>query len=64
MLKQTPYTVILPSGFRNRLESNGFDAFVTFMHPASKYSGPGTDGFFIRDLVLTMTPPKKQKLIY
>ena len=59
-VKTNAYTVILPSGFRNRLESNGFDAFVTFMHPESKYSGPGTDGFFIRDLVLTMIPPKKQ----
>jgi hypothetical protein len=45
------------SGFRNKTEINGFDAFVTFTHPASNYSGPGTDGFFIRDLVVTMTPP-------
>ena len=59
-VKTNAYTVILPSGFRNRLESNGFDAFVTFVHPESKYSGPGTDGFFIRDLVYTMIPPKKQ----
>jgi sugar-specific transcriptional regulator TrmB len=56
-VKTNAYTISLPSGFKNRLESNGFDAFVTFMHPASKYSGPGTDGFFIRDLVMMMTPP-------
>ncbi len=61
-VKTNSYSVILPSGFRNRLESNGFDAFVTFMHPASKYSGPGTDGFFIRDLVYTMIPPLKRKV--
>ena len=53
------YTNIMPSGFKNKLELNGFHAFVTFMHPESKYSGPGTDGFFIRDLILTMTPPQK-----
>ena len=55
------YTNIMPSGFKNKLELNGFHAFVTFMHPESKYSGPGTDGFFIRELVLTMTPPIKNK---
>lgn len=53
------YTVVMLSGFRNKNEVNGFDAFVTFTHPASNYSGPGTDGFFIRDLVVTMTPPPK-----
>ena len=55
------YTNIMPSGFKNKLELNGFHAFVTFMHPESKYSGPGTDGFFIKDLILTMTPPNKNK---
>ncbi len=55
------YTNIVPSGFKSKLELNGFYAFVTFMHPESKYSGPGTDGFFIRELVLTMTPPIKNK---
>ena len=55
------YTNIMPSGFKNKVELNGFHAFVTFMHPESKYSGPGTDGFFIRELVLTMTPPIKNK---
>ncbi len=58
-VKTNAYTVLLPSGFRNKLESNGFDAFVTFIHPASKYSGPGTDGFFVRDFIVTMTPPGK-----
>jgi hypothetical protein len=53
------YSNIMPSGFKNKLELNGFHAFVTYMHPESKYSGPGTDGFFIRDLILTMTPPQK-----
>jgi sugar-specific transcriptional regulator TrmB len=59
-VKTNGYSMILPSGFRNKVQSNGFDAFVTFMHPSSRYSGPGTDGFFIRELVLIMTPPKKK----
>jgi hypothetical protein len=39
------------------MEANFFDAFVTFIHPASKYSGPGTDGIFTRDLIMTKYPP-------
>jgi len=39
-------------------EYNILDAFVTFFHPSSKYSGPGTDGFFARDLVFTSIPQK------
>ena len=58
-IKTAASTVITPSGFKSEMETNYFDAFVTFMHPASKYSGPGTDGLFFRDLVTTTTPPKK-----
>ncbi len=43
-----------PSGVKVNIEVNGFDAFVTFFHPASKYSGPGTDGKIGRDVVATM----------
>jgi sugar-specific transcriptional regulator TrmB len=60
-VKTKQYTSVTLSGFKNKTEINGFDAFVTFMHPASKYSGPGTDGFFIRDLVVTMTPPQNRR---
>jgi len=45
-----------PSGARFMAESNGYDAFVTFFHPASKYSGPGTDGRVHKDLVTTVYP--------
>ena len=45
-VKTRSFTSIMFSGFRNKTEINGLDAFVTFMHPASNYSGPGTDGFF------------------
>ena len=34
-------------------EFNGFEAFVTFFHPSSKYAGPGTDGLLCRDVVMT-----------
>jgi sugar-specific transcriptional regulator TrmB len=47
------------SGFKTTNEFNAFNAFVTFIHPASKYSGPGTDGVFARDLIITTTPPTK-----
>ncbi|MEJ2272772.1 MAG: hypothetical protein P8X91_09945, partial [Candidatus Bathyarchaeota archaeon] len=34
---------IVPSGRRNNWQYNGFEAFVTFFHPSSKYSGPGIE---------------------
>jgi len=46
-----------PSGRTQVTEANGFDAFVTFFHPASKYSGPGTDGMFNRDVFFIAYPP-------
>ena len=46
-----------PSGRQQTIEYNGFDAFVTFYHPSSKYSGPGTDGLLFRDMVMTAYPP-------
>jgi hypothetical protein len=46
-----------PSGIKVIAEHNGFDAFVTYFHPASKYSGPGTDGRIQRDIVTTFYPP-------
>jgi sugar-specific transcriptional regulator TrmB len=58
-VKTTAYTAMLPHGLKCEVEQNWFDAFVTFMHPASKYSGPGTDGIFVRDYVVTMTPPQE-----
>ena len=55
-VKSSSVTVLNPSGIKIDREQNWFDAFVTFMHPSSKYSGPGTDGLFARDLIVTMTP--------
>jgi sugar-specific transcriptional regulator TrmB len=57
-VKTSGFTMIQPSGFKSMIEENYFDAFVTFMHPSSKYSGPGTDGVFTRDYIMTIFPPK------
>ena len=57
-LKTDSYTLLSPSNYKTDVERNGFDAFVTFFHPASKYSGPGTDGFFARDYTAITYPPK------
>jgi hypothetical protein len=56
-LKTKAWTANMLSGYSVRLETNGYKAFVTFYHPASRYSGPGTDGFINRDLIMTTTPP-------
>lgn len=37
------------SGFKTWIEFNAFEALVTFFHPSSKYSGPGTDGILFRE---------------
>jgi sugar-specific transcriptional regulator TrmB len=55
-VKTAAYSIIGPSAAGFTAKQNGFDAFVTFMHPSSKYSGPGTDGFFVRDFVGDISP--------
>jgi hypothetical protein len=65
-VKTAAYTVNVPfgawgiksklGGSQLKFEENYFNAFVTFMHPSSKYSGPGTDGFFVRDGIFTLSP--------
>ncbi len=51
------YTLMLPNGVKCKMEDVSFDAFVTFIHPATKYSAPGTDGVLIRDFMSTNIPP-------
>ena len=46
-----------PSGYKLWCAYNGLGAFVTYFHPSSKYSGPGTDGFILKDTVMEMHPP-------
>jgi sugar-specific transcriptional regulator TrmB len=59
-VKTIGYSSVAVSGFRHEVEQNYFDAFVTFFHPNLKYSGPGTDGAFCRDLIITNIPPGAQ----
>jgi HTH-type transcriptional regulator, sugar sensing transcriptional regulator len=56
IVKTEAYSVIQPSGGSFKAKQNGFDAFVTFMHPSSKYSGSGTNGFLVRDFVMELNP--------
>ncbi len=56
VVKTEAYSVVQVSGGKLKARQNGFNAFVTFMHPSSKYSGPGTDGFLVRDFVMEVTP--------
>ena len=58
-VKTRAHTAIGLSGYKTEMQSNYLNAFVTFMHPKSKYSGPGTDGLFFRDLVATTYSPEK-----
>jgi sugar-specific transcriptional regulator TrmB len=51
------YTLVAPSGFRSKIEGNGFYAFVTFLSSTANYTGPGTDGYVTRDAIMTTTPP-------
>jgi sugar-specific transcriptional regulator TrmB len=51
-LKTGSYVVTLPSGYSFKVDTNGYDAFVTFIHPKSKYSGPGTEGYLGRDEIM------------
>jgi len=44
---------ILPSGQKSEVMFNSLEAFVTFFHPSSKYSGPGTEGFIDKEMVFT-----------
>ncbi len=60
-VKPLAVTLLHSSGFKSEIEENYFDAFVTFMHPASKYSGPGTEGCFARDYIQTTTPPQTRE---
>ena len=55
-VKTEAYTILQPLGGKFSAKQNGFDAFVTFMHPSSKYSGAGTDGFLVRDFIGEITP--------
>jgi hypothetical protein len=50
-------THVWPSGYKSIAEYDYLEAFVTFINPSSKYSGPGTDGRLRMNLVAVTTPP-------
>jgi hypothetical protein len=50
-------TMVMPTGITNKMEYNCVEAFVTFMHPESKYEGSGTEGLLLRDCVIDIYPP-------
>jgi sugar-specific transcriptional regulator TrmB len=60
-VKSGTIRIFSPIGFAQKWEYNGLEAFVTFFHPSSKYSGPGTDGRLARELVITGYPPAPQQ---
>ena len=55
--KTIRWTVRIPSGYILKTEGIGGEAFVTFLHPSSKYSGPGTDGVLGRDVTMEFFKP-------
>ena len=52
---------VLPSGRMQTIERNSFKAFVKFFLPNSTYEGPGVDGDFHRERIMTAYPPKSGK---
>jgi hypothetical protein len=60
-LKTAIHKMKSPSGVQIISEDAGFDAFVTFFHPDSKYSGPGTDGLIATNSIMTVYPPPMHK---
>jgi HTH-type transcriptional regulator, sugar sensing transcriptional regulator len=58
-IKTSVITFSMPTGTTAIMESNGFDGFATFFHPASKYAGPGTDATVSREMIMTAYPPRQ-----
>jgi sugar-specific transcriptional regulator TrmB len=56
-IKSVSSEIIGPLARRLAYEENILDAFVTFMHPSSRYHGPGSDGLLHRDMIVTSYPP-------
>jgi sugar-specific transcriptional regulator TrmB len=56
-IKSYSSKIIGPLNRRITYEENTLDAFVTFMHPSSRYHGPGSDGLLHRDTIITSYPP-------
>jgi hypothetical protein len=59
-IKAGSRTIVAPSGYISNSYHNSSEAFITFFHPLSKYSGPGTDGVFSREVVMEHNPPESR----
>jgi sugar-specific transcriptional regulator TrmB len=55
--KHETITVNWLSGYKSTNNYDAVEAFVTFINPSSKYSGPGTDGCLRTNLVAVTAPP-------
>jgi hypothetical protein len=55
--------IALSNGWQGLTEGNSLEAFTTFYYSSSKYSGPGTDGLFFRDHILTYIPPRETSTV-
>jgi sugar-specific transcriptional regulator TrmB len=49
----------IANGWQILSEGNSLEAFTTICHPSFGYSGPGTDGLFFRDSIVTYIPPSR-----
>ena len=58
--RNSNYPVTIPSGYKISTSFTWVEAFVTFLHPLSKYSGPGTDGLLAKEVIMEFYPPQKQ----
>ena len=57
-IKTRSFSLVYPAGFTLDQIRNYYESFVTFFHPASKYSGPGTDSIFARDIIMDLYKQK------
>ena len=55
---------IWATGIKTIYEFNGFPAFITFFHPVSIYSGPGTEGYLSRDSISRSYLPEAKNRKY
>jgi len=53
------HSVTSPSGWGSTTEAEGSEAFVTFMSPSLRYTGPGTDGRLCGKGYIGLTMPAK-----
>ncbi|TRO51835.1 hypothetical protein E2P63_04495 [Candidatus Bathyarchaeota archaeon] len=51
-IRTRAFSVRYPSGYQMDQAGNYLESFVTFYHPTSRYSGPGTDSIFDRDIFM------------